>query len=440
MPRSIRPPPPASGSRPGPSRPVGSNSALIRPQRPHRLLRRPGGLRHRPVDHAHRHLGHEPAAGARQPRKVGRPQRPAVRQPPPPATGRRTPPPAPRRRPGGRRAAPTSWSRPTARTPGGAAAGPGRTGRPRPPATARPPGGAGSAAPPRPPVPACRASPPAAGTGRTPTRSSPSAPRRHHPALGRHVADLQHRVPRRPHPRRRIPLCPTASTPPPWHPASRAAPPPGRPRPGPPRAATGVPARTRTVMSAASTATTPAGGRTGRPVHRRRVDDARGPLGAAALGHHRARPGGRRRPRTGPAGSHPHALRDRLQVAAPAARRQDLGGGWPCRRGRTPPAAGPGRRGRRGRTAAASGPASPARSRARPTAPRPPRSRSARSPRRRTRSMIPGSRASNSSSGWRLPSPAWNTFMTPRSWRSAMAYTSARTSTSRVRGTTVSCR
>ena len=38
-----------------------------------------------------------------------------------------------------------------------------------------------------------------------------------------------------------------------------------------------------------------------------------------------------------------------------------------------------------------------------------------------TRSSTPGSRASNTSSGCRLPSPAWKTFMTIRSWRSAIS-------------------
>ena len=69
------------------------------------------------------------------------------------------------------------------------------------------------------------------------------------------------------------------------------------------------------------------------------------------------------------------------------------------------------------------GRASRARCRARPTAPRrrPRCTRTISSPAACTRSSTPGSRSSNTSSGCRLPSPAWNTFMTIRSWRSAIS-------------------
>ncbi len=57
-----------------------------------------------------------------------------------------------------------------------------------------------------------------------------------------------------------------------------------------------------------------------------------------------------------------------------------------------------------------------------------------------TRSSTPGFRRSKTMSGWRLPSPAWNTLPRISSCRAAMALTSSSTSTRRVRGTTQSCR
>jgi len=55
-----------------------------------------------------------------------------------------------------------------------------------------------------------------------------------------------------------------------------------------------------------------------------------------------------------------------------------------------------------------------------------------------TRSISPGSRLSNTSSGCRFPSPAWKTLSTCRSRSDAIAYTPSRTSGKARRGTTVS--
>ena len=162
-----------------------------------------------------------------------------------------------------------------------------------------------------------------------------------------------------------------------------------------------------------------------RPARRRRPDLAR----RSAVDRRRA--------------SHPHALRDRLEVAAAAAGGQDLASGWPRRRGRTPRAAGPGRRGRRAPNSSGmrSRFSSPM-----PCSPdsTPPASSDARtisSPAAWTRSITPGSRASNSEQRVEVAVAgvedvhhaevvALGDRVRPR--RS--------TSTSRVRGTTVSCR
>ena len=97
--------------------------------------------------------------------------------------------------------------------------------------------------------------------------------------------------------------------------------------------------------------------------------------------------------------------------------------GWPGRGDRTRRAARPARRGRPARTSAASVsrfsspmPCSPL-----STPPASTETRTISSPAAWTRSITPGSRLSNTSSGWRLPSPAWNTFSTSRSWRAAIS-------------------
>ena len=149
----------------------------------------------------------------------------------------------------------------------------------------------------------------------------------------------------------------------PWRPARRAAPRSGPPRPARRRGRPPVvPARTRTVMSAASTATTPAGGRTSRHPAPSGSDPAADvPLRPAADGHDRpgvaaARPRRRthvdrstgRRRRVTP--TRPRGRTAGRRTGCPPGRTLS---GWPRRRGRTPRAGGPGRRGRRARTAAA---------------------------------------------------------------------------------------
>ena len=124
-----------------------------------------------------------------------------------------------------------------------------------------------------------------------------------------------------------------------------------------------------------------------------------------------------RRRRAWRAASSPHPRRhaaQRLDVGAAVADGQDLAGVRAARRDRTPGAGGSGGRGRRRRTSA---PCTACFSTPMPCSPdsTPPASSEAvmiSAPAACTRSSTPGSRPSNSSSGCRLPSPAWNTFIT----------------------------
>ena len=176
-----------------------------------------------------------------------------------------------------------------------------------------------------------------------------------------------------------------------------------------------------TVRSAGSYATIPAGAVT--TVGVRGAGPADLPMGARhRAGRPRRRPtvrhGARRRARR--RRSEPRAIRStapsgdrRPSSPQRLPRGQHLVGVGAAGTGRTRRGAGPARRGRRARRSAASRRASRARCRARPRARRPRRRTPAgsRRPRRAPAPRSPGSRASNTISGCRLPSPAWKTFI-----------------------------